>query len=430
MNCFCLPFFNIHSFVDLQETKPLIPKSSVIKVMPEHIAVTRFREYLRIKTVQPSPDYKASTRFFKSYAAELGLDFDVIEIVAGKPIVVLTWKGSKPELSAVMLNSHVDVVPVSESDWKYPPFDAVKDSQGNIYGRGAQDMKCVAIAYLESIRMLKSVNFVPSRSIHVTLVPDEEIGGDDGMRVWLPTVHFKALDIGFALDEGQANADDSYRVYYGERAPWWIKITAKGNAGHGSQFIEPSATGRLIKVLDKFVQFRDAEQMRMLNGINAEGRPLTLGDVTTTNVTLINTGHQFNVVPEIATAGVDMRVSPLVNFNALERTIRSWCDEHEAELEFQQQCLINATTPLTKDNPWWCAIQQVAATKNVSLVPEIFPAATDSRYLREAGIPAIGISPIRNTPVLLHDHNEFLNETCLLEMVDFYVKLLPSILVI
>lgn len=62
--------------------------------------------------------------------------------------------------------------------------------------------------------------------------------------------------------------------------------------------------------------------------------------------------------------------------------------------------------------------------RGVQLEPEIFPAATDSRYLRDIGIPAIGISPIRNTPVLLHDHNEFLNEQVYLEGIQWYEEVI------
>ena len=73
--------------------------------------------------------------------------------------------------------------------------------------------------------------------------------------------------------------------------------------------------------------------------------------------------------------------------------------------------------------------------RNIILEPEIFPAATDSRFLREIGIPAIGISAIRNTrnilnllvAVLLHDHNERLNEQTLLDGIGFYVDVIHGI---
>lgn len=52
--------------------------------------------------------------FIKKQAAELELPVQVYEFVAKKPIVVVTWKGLEPELPTIMLNSHMDVVPVNE----------------------------------------------------------------------------------------------------------------------------------------------------------------------------------------------------------------------------------------------------------------------------------------------------------------------------
>jgi hypothetical protein len=72
----------------------------------EHIAATRFREYLRIKTVQPDPDYKSCSLFLEGYAKELGLLYRQTECVPGKPIVIMTLVGSNPKLPSVILNSH------------------------------------------------------------------------------------------------------------------------------------------------------------------------------------------------------------------------------------------------------------------------------------------------------------------------------------
>lgn len=52
------------------------------------------------------------------------------------PVVLMTWKGQQPELPSILLNSHMDVVPVAEGYWKYPPFGAHIDENGNIYARG------------------------------------------------------------------------------------------------------------------------------------------------------------------------------------------------------------------------------------------------------------------------------------------------------
>ena len=53
----------------------------------------------------------------------------------------MTWKGSDSELGSILLNSHIDVVPVFPDKWDHPPFSAHKTDDGWIYGRGTQDMK-------------------------------------------------------------------------------------------------------------------------------------------------------------------------------------------------------------------------------------------------------------------------------------------------
>lgn len=112
------------------------------------------------------------------------------------------------------------------------------DADGNIYARGAQDMKSVGIEYLEAIRKLKKDKVVLKRTIHITFVPgkapnylsndnlndylflDEEIGGVEGMMEFVKRDDFKKLNVGFALDEGMPNTDDNTVFFYGERCIW------------------------------------------------------------------------------------------------------------------------------------------------------------------------------------------------------------------
>jgi aminoacylase len=77
---------------------------------------------------------------------------------------------------------------------------------------------------------------------------DEEIGGVDGMCAFVKSGDFEKLNAGCALDEGLANADDALKVYYGERAPWWVDVTVRGRTGHGSQFIEDTAVSKMVSV--------------------------------------------------------------------------------------------------------------------------------------------------------------------------------------
>ena len=135
---------------------------------------------------------------------EIGLKFQV-EYPASieKPVIILSWIGTEPEAPSILLNSHMDVVPVFEEFWTHKPFDADIDDDGKIFARGAQDMKSVGMQYLGAIRSLKKDNVLIRRTINVVFVPDEEIFGPDGMRAFVLSEAFRNLNVGFALDEGE-----------------------------------------------------------------------------------------------------------------------------------------------------------------------------------------------------------------------------------
>lgn len=97
-----------------------------------------------------------------------GGKFTLIQLVKGKPLVIMTWKGTDPSQKSLILNSHTDVVPVSEEHWDNPPFEAVKLDNGDIVARGAQDMKCVGIWYMEAVRKLQQQNKKLKRTLHLT----------------------------------------------------------------------------------------------------------------------------------------------------------------------------------------------------------------------------------------------------------------------
>jgi len=189
--------------------------------MKEDIAVTRFRDYIKIKSVHPNPDYESAVKFLESYAKEIGLQVTVYpKCDEYLDIVVMTLVGMDPSLPSLLLNSHTDVVPVFEEHWHCDAFSAYKDEKGNIYGRGTQDMKSVGIQYMEAMRRIIKEGKMFLRTIHVMFVPDEEIGGYKGMLGFMKTEFFKLMNVGFVLDEGLANPDDVYSVFYGKEDPY------------------------------------------------------------------------------------------------------------------------------------------------------------------------------------------------------------------
>ena len=336
----------------------------------------------------------------------------------------MTWVGTDPSAASVMLNSHTDVVPVYPEHWTYEPFSAFKDEKGNIYGRGTQDMKCVGIQHIEAVRRLKEAGKRLKRTIHLTFVPDEEIGGYDGMKLFVHTKDFKDMNVGFALDEGIAVPEDTIPVYYGERNVFWLEITCNGSPGHGSRFLENNAAIKAQYMINKLLGLR-AEQKAKLDSDPS----LTLGDVTTVNLTIMEGGIQTNVVPDKFKLTFDIRITPTTNIDEFEAMIRAWMKEagEGLELKFAQRFADQTMTPVDPDDIWFKALTAGFNKHNLKTKNEIFPAATDSRYIREVGIPAIGFSPMPNTPTLLHDHNEFLNEDIFLRGIDIFTDLISNI---
>ena len=78
-------------------------------------------------------------------------------------------------------------------------------------------------------------------------------------------------------------------------------------------------------------------------------------------------------------------------------------------------------------NPWWAVFSGVFEKHGWSTVPEVFPAATDSRYLRALNIPCFGFSPMNHTPILLHDNNEYLHRDVYLRGITVYEALLQGL---
>ncbi|XP_013107881.2 aminoacylase-1 isoform X1 [Stomoxys calcitrans] len=384
-----------------------------------------FREYLRIPTVHPNPDYKPCVAFLKKQAAALDMPVRLFYPVnEDNPIVVMTLTGTDPSLPCILLNSHMDVVPVFAENWKHKPFGAEMDEEGKIYARGAQDMKCVGMQYLGALRALKKKGVQFRRTIHVTFVADEEMGGGRGMRPFVETADFKELKIGFSLDEGLASPTEEFPVFYAERSVWRLYFNANGNAGHGSLLHKNTAGEKITYILHKMMSMREQQVRRLEN--NPE---LTIGDVTTINLTQIRGGVQSNVVPPTMVLGFDVRLALDVDHSEFEAQLHKWCEEAGGDIHLTYDQKQPRVTPTATDNtnPYWVAFKEATDSLSLKLKPQIFTGGTDSRYIRRVGIPAIGFSPMNNTPVLLHDHDEFIAADIYLRGIEIYEKIITNL---
>ncbi|KOM46136.1 hypothetical protein LR48_Vigan06g144200 [Vigna angularis] len=437
----------------------------------ESSIISRFQQYLKINTAQPSPRYEEAAEFLISEGKRLSLESQSIEFVEGKPLVLLKWEGTKPHLPSIFLYSHTDVVPSEHSKWTHHPFSAHLDSQGRIFARGSQDMKCVGMQYLEALRRLKARNFHPLRSIYLAFAPDEEIGGHDGAEKLAQSEIFQRMNVGVVLDEGLASPDAHYRAFYAERSPWWLVIKAVGAPGHGSKLYDNSAMENLLKSIEAIRRFRASQFDLIKAGFKAEGEVVSVNMVFLKAGTPSPTGFVMNLQPSEAEAGFDIRVPPTADPESLERRIaEEWAPSSRNILTClyegrcddgydMDRCFLNKLTfkrmvikchavvfvmfkqkasthsksgkpLLTKtdsSNPWWSLLENAVEMAGSKLgKPEVFPAATDARYFRDLGLPAIGFSPMANTPILLHDHNEFLHKDEYLKGIEIYESIIKA----
>jgi aminoacylase len=455
---------------------PPPPHLPLLTAEQEQAAVDAFCEFLRFETVSSvaaaSGAYRAAADWLQqqlTLADCFDRVFTLPEASAASPVVVALWKGRDEQLPCLVLNSHYDVVPASDHDWTVPPFAGLCQND-RIYGRGAQDMKCVCVQYIYACKYLRELDsrWRPERNIYLLFVPDEEVGGS-GMAVFLDSHLYKTLPngIALALDEGLASTTDEFAVFYGERLPWWVNVTATGPTGHASRFIDRTAVEQIVQVANKALAFR--QDQRALLGLTPDSAcahavaaaQTALGDVTSLNITTLQAGVRvgdtfaYNCVPPTATCSLDIRISPHMRPSDMAALLDQWCREcsapdhptraaaittvrwsdvhacshHPADVSssLPQQ---HATTSTNVTENLWYGVFSTALTTRMGLplaLPQIFPAATDSRFLRALGIRALGFSPMRNTEIRLHETDEYVPVQTFLEGIAIYVGLIHAL---
>lgn len=398
------------------------------------------RRYLRIRTDHPLPDYAGAVGYLRTLCTRAGMTSVTHTLVAAKPILLCTRSGTATEgggegggARGVLLNSHTDVVPAEAAKWSVPPF-AAAELNGSIYARGVQDMKTIGIQYIAAVSRLPPL----PRPIYLSFVPDEEIGGIDGMGALVDSLHFPPLRVGVALDEGLPTPTSRLRLFTGERQPWWVSIRVTGSPGHGATLPPSTAAGRLGAVLAAVAAYRGEQATRMGPPVKA-----SLGEVVGVNVVYLNAGvanpavpagYAMNMIPSSAEAGLDVRVPPTVAAADVEAAILRW---------LSAGCINGATASLPGGGTQppmfeWATVcpglsfrythkvdvpvvSSLAAADSGAFAPaltgaldaagvawdeDIFPAATDARFLRDRGVPVYGMSVMTATPELLHTHDE------------------------
>src|SRR5829696_2359136 len=163
-------------------------------------ALKTLQGYVRINTSNPPGDVTRAADFLADILEREGIDVKRYESGPGRSILLARLKGNGTGGKAILLESHMDVVPTDPARWTQDPFGAAI-SDGKMWGRGTIDMKGIGTSYLYAFVMLHRQKVPLTRDVLLMFVPDEEVGGTLGA-AWMRNNHYAELDPEYVIDEG------------------------------------------------------------------------------------------------------------------------------------------------------------------------------------------------------------------------------------
>ncbi|MER6271539.1 M20/M25/M40 family metallo-hydrolase [Streptomyces sp900105755] len=364
---------------------------------------------------RPAAEYAAER------LAEAGLEPILLERTAGRTNVVTRIEGTDPAADALLVHGHLDVVPAQAADWRVDPFSGeIRD--GVVWGRGAVDMKNMDAMILAVVRAWAREGVRPRRDIVVAFTADEEASAEDGSGFLAD--HHPELFEGCTEGVGESGAftfhDGSGRRLYpvaaGERGTAWLKLTARGRAGHGSKVNAENAVTRLAAAVTRIGEHRwplrltptvsaALTELAVLYGIEPDltqvdllldklGPAARLVESTvrnSANPTMMNAGYKVNVIPGEAVAFVDGRY-----LYGTEDEFRATLDRltgPDVDWEFHHR-EVALQAPL--DSPTYArmraAVEEFAPGGHV--VPYCMSGGTDAKQFSRLGITGYGFAPL------------------------------------
>jgi len=375
-------------------------------------ALELLQQYIRIESVNPPANTEKAADFFAAELRRSGLDPKLYRSgPGGQTNLLVRLPGRDRSKKPILLLNHFDVVPVDRCMWTVDPFGGIlKD--GYIWGRGALDMKGIGIQHLTALTALRNAGVVPSRDVVMLTTADEETNGVYGIR-WMIDNHFGEIDAEYVLDEGGFGTRDIlstgkliFGVAVGEKQTAWLRIRARGIAGHGSQPIPDNANEILLRALRPALALPPGskphpvveEMRRAIGGALAANKYTNAIQKNTISLTTLKAGvgdpPKANVIPSISEATLDCRLLPGVNVEEFISELKARINDPRVTVELISQPddpgASNHRTPL------FAVIRRVVGEYHpeATITPMLVPHGTDSVKLRNKGVIAYGLTPM------------------------------------
>jgi acetylornithine deacetylase/succinyl-diaminopimelate desuccinylase-like protein len=398
---------------------------------------------LRLNTVNPPGNEIQAADYLAGVVRQAGLEPVVVESAPGRGNLVVRLRGSgggRP----VMLMGHTDVVSVEPEKWTHDPF-AGDVADGQIWGRGAVDMKNQVAANLMVLLLLKREGVALQRDVIMAAFADEEAGSTWGAK-WMWANRRDLIDAEYAINEGGGEAVEvaGHRFYLcqvGEKGGARLRITARAEPGHASVPRDDTAIYRLGRALVRLQQFQPpviltkpvAQMLRTmadaagpaargpLDAFLSDPSAATLAKLpldeqlrlqlraTVSNTavpTILHGGHRINVIPSEVSVDVDGRVLPGQQPEDWRRQVQ---DAVGPEVEVTLLNPGSSGIEADPESPLFDTIAAVMAERDPGsrVAPYLVSGGTDARAFPE--VKTYGFMPTRfGTPALAlaHAHDE------------------------
>ncbi|WCB96970.1 hypothetical protein DSM104299_05740 [Baekduia alba] len=368
-------------------------------------AVALLQQLIRHNTVNPPGDERTLQEELAQPFRAAGFEVTLVGRTPERPNLVARLRGAA-DGPVLGLLSHVDTVLADPSEWARDPWsgDLV---DGEVWGRGAQDMKSQTAAEAAAALVLAESGWRPARGdLLVIVVVDEETGGEEGA-IWLTENHPELVRCDYLLNEGAGTViphgdERLYGVCTAEKGVFRMALTTRGAAGHASMpnvadnalpklapIIEALATRRpghdLTEAPQALMAALGVDGLEALAAVNPALAAFAEPMISVTFApTMITASEKINVIPAKATLKVDCRVPPGHGRETAEARLREVLAGHDGfELSFLEQVVGNGSPT---ESPLMDAIRNWVGTEDPGgrVVPTMLPAYTDSRAFRDA----------------------------------------------
>jgi len=439
-------------------------------------AIRHLQEAIQLKTVSRRNPADTDWLPFQAFRTWLRESYPLVhqhlqrEVFADHALLY-TWQGSDPSLKPVLFMAHYDVVAVeagTEDEWEQPPFSGARApcAEGEtacIWGRGTMDIKGVAISLMEAVTAQLEAGYVPTRTVMIAFGHDEEVGSTGAQEI-ARILKDRGVQLEWVLDEGMVITDGMVPgarapvalIGVGEKGYLTLELEARAEGGHSSMPQKETAITILAGGLQKLeghpfsggldgageamfeaiapdldfglkLAFSNLWLLRpILNGV-LSGQASTNALIRTTVApTMLSASPQENVLPQVATATINLRLHPRDSVASATKFVRQLVGDDRITVRQRQASIPAEPAPISShESVGYLTIERGVrgAFPDALVAPGMMIAITDSRFFLPIADDVYRFSPLILTPktrAAIHGTNERLAVDNLKIFLRFY----------